>query len=353
MLFPAFDQRSHACGAVEDVMAKPRLRSRKSSPPAKSIPPKVRKAYRLAVRKFLVPRHRKTTARYISAEPTHNVIGVGVARKRVGKIDKRRLCVVFYVRKKLPLRRCLKRQRLPGSINGVPTDVIEAGTPRLTARPGTLLVVPEDTMDNSGTLGAVIEDEENRRYLLSNNHVLANINQNPIGHPILGEDMQTQIATLSAFVALDVNGPNEVDAALAELDDPSAVRTGLRRPAGPLLDGTPTAAVLGNEVCKRGASSGYTTGTIHSPLASKRIEDEQGDSLLVVDAIVIEDSDEFFSVGGDSGSLIVDVEARRAMGLLIGRTFSDGEDSFSIACPIGRTLQLLSNEIGSDLKICL
>src|SRR5437868_6547145 len=98
--------------------------------------------------------------------------------------------------------------------------------------------------------------------------------------------MQTQIATLSAFVTLDVNGPNEVDAALAELDDPSAVRTALRRPAGPLSDGTPTAGVLGNEVCKRGAGSGYTTGTIRSPRASKRIEDEQGVSLLAIGVLL-------------------------------------------------------------------
>ena len=165
--------------------------------------------------------------------------------------------------------------------------------------------------------------------------------------------MQTQIATLSAFVALDVNGPNEVDAALARLDDPSAVRTALRRPAGPLSDNTPTVAILGNEVCKRGASSGYTTGTIHSPLASKRIEDEQGDSLLIVDAIVIEDAEEPFSVSGDSGSLIVDQEAKQAVALLIGRTDAATETGFSIACPIDKTLELLGEEIGSAVTICL
>jgi hypothetical protein len=328
-------------------MQRPRFVTRES------IPRKVRTAYRAAVRKFLKPRHPESSARHVSAEPTHNVIGVGVARKRVGKIDKQILCVALYVRKKLPLRRCLKLQRLPKFINEVPTDVIEAGTPRLTARPGSLLVVPEDTMDNSGTLGAVVEDNRGRRYLLSNNHVLANINQNPIGHPILGEDMQTQIATLSAFVPLDVNGSNEVDAAIARLDDPATVRTALRKPAGPLADDTPMAASLGSQVCKRGAGSDFTTGVVHSPLASKRIEDEQGDSLLIVDAIVIEDSDEFFSVGGDSGSLVVDLTARRAVGLLIGRTFSETEASFSIACPIDRTLQLLGDEIGSVLKICL
>jgi hypothetical protein len=243
---------------------------------------------------------------------------------------------------------------LPSFIKGVPTDVIEAGTPRLAARPGSLLVVPEDTMDNSGTLGAVVENENGRRYLLSNNHVLANLNQNPIGYPILGEDMETRIAKLSAFVALDVDGTNEVDAAIARLVRSADVATALPEPAGPLADELPMAAALGSEVCKVGAGSGFTTGVVHSPLASKRIEDEQGDSILIVDAIVIEDSpDEFFSVGGDSGSLIVDVETRRAVGLLIGRTFSDSEDSFSIACPIDRTLQLLSDEIGSALQICL
>jgi hypothetical protein len=334
-------------------MARSRAKARRLTTRPQKIPRDVRKAYRAAIRRFLKPRHPKSTSRYVSAEPTHNVIGVGVARKRVGKTDRRNLCVVFYVRKKLALGRIAKRQRLPSSINGVPTDVIEAGTPRLTARPGSLIVVPEDTMDNSGTLGAVVQDEEGKRYLLSNNHVLANINQNPIGHPVLGEDMQTEIATLSVFVPLDINGPNEVDAALARLDDPSMVRTRLRPPAGPLADDTPVAAILGHDVCKRGAGSGFTTGVIHSALSSNRIEDEQGDSLLFIDAIAIEDSDEFFSVGGDSGSLIVDREMQQPVGLLIGRTFSDTDTSFSIACPIGRTLQLLSQEIGSDLEICL
>src|SRR6478672_9965452 len=101
------------------MMARSRSRSRKSSRRATTISTKVRKAYRMAVRKFLVPRHRKTTARYVSAEPTHNVIGVGAARKRIGKTDQRKLCVVFYVRKKLALGRILKGQRLPSSINGV------------------------------------------------------------------------------------------------------------------------------------------------------------------------------------------------------------------------------------------
>lgn len=277
-----------------------------------------------------------------------------MARKRIKKTDKPKLGITFYVRKKLPLDRCRKRQRLPSSINGVPTDVIEAGTPRLAAaRPGSLLVVPEDTMDNAGTLGAVVEDDEGRRYLLSNNHVLANINQNPIGHPILGSDMRTEIAALSAFVVLDVNGPNEVDAALAELDVPSAVRTALRSPTGPLSDSTPTMAILGNEVGKRGAGSGFTSGMIQSPLASKRIEDDQGDSLLIVDAIVIEDADEPFSVGGDSGSLIVDQQTKQAVALLIGRTDPDTDTGFSIACPIDRTLELLGDELGSALTICL
>ena len=324
---------------------------RVASSTAQNIPPKVRAAYRAAVRKYLKPRHPKSSARHISPEPTHNVIGVGVARKRVGKSDKHRLCVVFYVRKKFLRDRCLK-QRLPRSIKRVPTDVVEAGTPRLTARPGSLLVVPEDTMDNAGTLGAVVEDSNGRRYLLSNNHVLANINQNPIGHPILGEDMQTQIAKLSAFVALDVNGPNDVDAALARLDNSAAVTVALRKPGGPLASDAPMAAVMGNEVGKRGAGSGFRRGTVHSPLAAKRIEDEQGDSLLIVDAIVIEDGARAFSVSGDSGSLVVDLASKRPVGLLIGRSESETETSFSIACPIDKTLQLLGEEIGSTLKIC-
>jgi hypothetical protein len=323
---------------------------------AATAPADLKAAYRKAVRRFLVPRHPKSNSRLISPEPTHNVVGVGIGFKKVGKTHRTTLCIIFYVRKKFPKSGRLRPKKsrfLPEKIGKFPTDVVECGTPRFSAAPGGMIVVPEGAMDNAGTLGAVVEDATGRRYLLSNNHVLANLNQNPIGHPILDADTNTQIATLSAFVRL-ATGPsdsNDVDAAIAKLDHPEAIDSAISAPAGPLSSNSPTAAVLGSEVCKIGASSpgSFTTGTVRSPIASKRVEDENGDSLLFTDAVVIEGEGKRFSEAGDSGSLVIDVASRQAVGLLIGTA----DDGFSVACPIDTALKLLQNEINSTLTLCL
>ena len=75
----------------------------------------------------------------------------------------------------------------------------------------------------AGTFGAVVE-AGGTRHILSNNHVLANENRLPIGTPIFqpglldGGDVATdQIAELARFIAIDPDGPNVVDCAIAEV----------------------------------------------------------------------------------------------------------------------------------------
>lgn len=80
----------------------------------------------------------------------------------------------------------------------------------------------------AGTIGAVVRDsgatDNGRRYILSNNHVLANANAAQVGDaiwqpgPFDGGTAADQIATLTRFVSLNfAGGDNAANAAIAEI----------------------------------------------------------------------------------------------------------------------------------------
>src|SRR5262249_40867995 len=71
------------------------------------------------------------TALAVSTRPRQNVTGVGIGRKIKGGADTGRDCVRIYVERKVPADGLTPEDRLPASIAGVETDVIETG--RLTA----------------------------------------------------------------------------------------------------------------------------------------------------------------------------------------------------------------------------
>src|SRR5258706_15103493 len=58
-----------------------------------------------------------------------NVFGVGVTRKIVAGKKTKTLCIRLYVVQKLPLSVVPRAARLPKSIDGIPTDVVEAPPP--------------------------------------------------------------------------------------------------------------------------------------------------------------------------------------------------------------------------------
>src|SRR6185312_8629791 len=77
-----------------------------------------------------------------SARPADNVVGVGIGEKLVDENHSGVLCVKFFVRTKLPPSQLSPRDKLPGTIDGVPTDVEEVGVfhkfaTRARHRPGT------------------------------------------------------------------------------------------------------------------------------------------------------------------------------------------------------------------------
>jgi hypothetical protein len=161
-----------------------------------------------------------------------NVNGFGVGHKIVNGQDTGVPCVTIHVTKKLPADAIPRAFMLPrfldaGGDRRVETDILEAGPffpePNVTrirpAQPGTSIGA---TVITAGTFGGIVLDNSTGNPLiLSNNHVLANNNNYPIGGAIVqpgphdgGVAPADTIATLLRFIPVNPTG-NLVDAAVA------------------------------------------------------------------------------------------------------------------------------------------
>ncbi len=150
-----------------------------------------------------------------------NVVGVAVGNKGSKSEVEGEKAVVVLVERKLPLTALSRRDRVPGTIDGIRTDVYEVGylralaTPRDRFRPtmpgGVSLGHYKIT---AGTLGALVTDRlTGERLILSNNHVLANVNDASAGDPVLqpaprdgGRNPADVVAHLERFIPLQFIG---------------------------------------------------------------------------------------------------------------------------------------------------
>lgn len=331
--------------------------------PRHEIPEALRSAKQRAVDRILAG-PRAVPRRFInavSAHPQDNVVGVGIGRKMVKGKPTQRPCVRLYVIRKLDKRLIAPGNILPTHIDGVETDVIETGkfraqapaarTRRRPARPGCSigfrLPAPHDNLIMAGTFGALVA-RGGARFILSNNHVLANENGLPIGSAIYqpglldhGDPATDAIARLSQFAPLSASAPNRVDCAIAEVTDPNLVGAHVMSKVGKLSSDQPFSAVEGMRVEKVGRGTGYTIGTVSDVSADVTLDYELGE-LKFVDQILIRGVSGVFSEYGDSGAIVVDVDSGRATGLLIG-----GSPEYSIANHLDDVL----TELGVSLVI--
>lgn len=324
------------------------------------IPEKLLHVKRVAAAELLstTPALPRVTAFAISTQPSHNVVGVGIGYKVMKGKPTTKRCIRLYVDRKIAKEAIPKDFLLPPRINGVPTDVIETG--RFRALPATVPITrrrlrparpgcsagfqftgSQAGFVMAGTFGAVVE-ADGTRYILSNNHVLANENALPEGSPIFqpglldhGNPARDQIARLARFIPLTTSQPNSVDCAIAEILDPKTVRAAFLPKVGRLTSPEPIVATEGMRVEKVGRTTGYTTGLVFDLSADVRVEYELG-VLIFQDQILIRGSTGMFSDSGDSGSVIVDRATRRATGLL-----SAGSASHTVASPLADVLAQL------------
>jgi hypothetical protein len=288
-----------------------------------------------------------------------NVVGVGIGNKITKGEDTDQLGVTVFVSQKLPKDLLRKEDLVPPSIGPNVTDVIDTQgeimalpelasrsavllAPELTAQP-VLAERPEEISTQllrerirpveggysvghyqitAGTYATAVCDAQPfpgipaRYYVLSNNHVLANSNNARIGDPILqpgpydgGVVGRDTIARLSRWVTIQFapNTTNYVDAAIADGEfhvlDREIYWIGYVRGA--------TAPAVGMLVRKTGRTTNYTTGSITAINATVNVNYGGGQIARFVNQIVTT----HMSAGGDSGSLLLDLE-NRAVGLL-------------------------------------
>jgi len=313
-----------------------------------------------------------------------NVTGVGIGFKETkGKVTEE-LSLVVMVKKKMELSQLASKDIIPAEIQGIKTDVKEVGEivihkPRTDRwRPAPPGVSIGHLYITAGTFGAIVRDNAtNKRLILSNNHVLANSNKAQNGDNILqpgpadgGKSPQDRIANLERYVSIIfeksddnicsiANGvagvanfiarilgsksrlstfrmeptPNEVDAAVA-IPWKDSIKD-------EILDIGMVAGVSDPElemaVKKSGRTTAVTEGKITSLNAMVQVGYGNGKTALFENQIITTD----MSQPGDSGSLLMEAETNKAVGLLFA-----GSDEVTVHSPIKRVMELLNVNFG-------
>jgi hypothetical protein len=309
-----------------------------------------------------------------------NVVGVGIGYKVSQGKQTDVPSVVAMVRRKESLFNLPPDDRIPAFAKGlIQTDVLEVGDIKALSytnkeRPAPGGVSIGHYRITAGTLGTVVRDANTGQVLiLSNNHVLANSNEANLGDPILqpgpvdgGKLGRDEIGTLLRFVPIDFNldggscpwaelyadfgnavaqvfnsqhrvktytfnpqAVNYVDAAVAtpysgsDLD-PHIVNIGVVNGIVP--------AFLGQEVRKTGRTTEYTEGKIELVDATVQVQYGAGKIATFEKQLI----SGYMSKGGDSGSLLVEKNSLRAVGLLYA-----GSDQVTIYNPIQFVLDAL------------
>ncbi len=314
-----------------------------------------------------------------------NVVGVGVGHKESEGQVTDEVAVMVNVAQKVPVAQLAEGDKVPRDLDGVKTDVVETGrflagqvVPqnqstkdrwRPTIPPGVSMGHSEVT---AGTFGCLVR-RGNQIFILSNNHVLANVNAGRPGDPIIqpgrydGGGPADKVALLAEHIPLDFGGEssncgvasgleralnlaaqtlgsnhrliayrtspgeNLVDAALASpLDSaqfiPDILKIG--RPKGV------REATLGTNVQKTGRTTDYTQGRIVQIDVTISV-DYNGRMATFTGQLMATG----MSAGGDSGSAMLDDE-----GYLVGLLFA-GSGSATLINPIQTVLRLLNVEI--------
>jgi hypothetical protein len=257
-----------------------------------------------------------------------NIVGVGIAERLAGGHPTGERAVSVYVVRKAPPDQVVGDALVPPEYEGMPTDVIESGefvafTERGRFRPAPSGVSVGHYSEDAGTLGFLARHEDDL-VIVSNNHVLALVNQGQPGDAIVqpgqldGGTGADQLGTLKLFHPLDFDGRNEIDVAIAVVEEGAASAeiygSGAYR-------AEPLEARDDMLVRKTGRTSGLTRGIVRDSHASVKLGYRGGRVARLREQLIVDPRDAHpFSQGGDSGSLVVEEASGCPIGLLCGGT---------------------------------
>jgi len=323
------------------------------------------------------------TARALLADVRHdllkkaNVVAVGVGYKVTEGKRTDELALICSVESKKGKQFLASKDVIPASIQSVPTDVYPTGTIRaLQAPTGKFRPAPGGVSIGhvditAGTLGCLVK-KNNKAYILSNNHVLANSNDANIGDAILqpgpydgGQLASDQIAKLSEFIKIEFGqsgaDPCGLASGVAKFLNGLAAMVGSKTRLFPtrvsavqnlvdcaIAEPLNSADVI-NEILQIGAISGTAEGTLNMPLQkSGRTTGHTTGEILQVDVTVqvsygANKTATFvdqlmagaMSQGGDSGSAVLN-DQKQLVGLLYA-----GSDTTTIINRIQNVFQAL------------
>lgn len=305
-----------------------------------------------------------------------NVVAVGIGKKQVGGTIIGGMAIVCSVKRKVPENQLKRKDIIPKGIDRYRTDVVETGTiramidrkKRVRPAPGGVSIGHE--WITAGTLGCLVK-KNGETMILSNNHVLADSNNAPIGSAILqpgkydGGTMIDRIGDLETFVPIEfVGGDGECPVGnsiknilnllvkgigsrhrfqLIKEEEPglNLVDAGIARPikeefvTPEILElGIPKGTVkgyLGMPVMKSGRTTGVTVGEIIQVDVSVNVQYGEGKIAMFVGQYMTGS----MCSGGDSGSVVLDEEKN-----LVGLLFA-GSDTTMIFNPIEYVFSLL------------
>ncbi|KLU74550.1 hypothetical protein [Clostridium botulinum] len=255
-----------------------------------------------------------------------HVIGVGLGYRIIKGFQSNESCIKVFVDKKIGADSLSCENLIPKEYKGIKTDVVESGictcvelSKRIRPIPGGYSISPVDII-SSGTMGCLVTDGFNR-FMLSNNHVLANLNKLPINEPIVQPGMddkanpsQDVVALLYKYIPLNFGGifkkeVNYADCAIAKLLDKNyatpdiALLGKLKGISNPKLNQT---------VAKCGRTTEVTLGKVTSINTTFKVYYGLRSALFKNQIITT-----YMAEGGDSGSVLLD-NKKYVLGLLAG-----------------------------------
>ena len=256
-----------------------------------------------------------------------NVVGVATSLKVTGGQPTTTWSLTVLVEKKLPLNEVPEESRVPGELDGVPTDVLEIGRPEpLVFNARVRPALPGFSIGHhnitAGTFGCLVRDirpQSSGEYVIwSNNHVLAAVNAGSPGDLILqpgpfdgGVFPADAVATLERFepITFGMTGYNVVDCAVAK---PLYSRNVVAAIIGVAMPRGIDQAAVGQQVLKVGRTTQVTIGRVLAVDATVSVF-YGAPGVAVFRHQILTTA---MSAGGDSGSLLMSTPALDAVGLL-------------------------------------
>jgi hypothetical protein len=212
-------------------------------------------------------------------------------------------------------------------------------------------VIPQDCC-LGGTLGSLVQQSGNY-YALSNDHVLGRPSSETQNDAQVGEaiaepgnfDFSCQLGNTVAKFFFAPTLSSGIDAALASLEAGEINTTGQIYNIGIPASGIAKAAV-GMRIAKQGRTTGLTCGTVKAVhMTFNATIGKCGGDIAVKfpRQIFITDSTSTpFSLGGDSGSLIVSADTAQPVALL----WANGTDSKKESISVGNPISTVAAKLG-------